>query len=411
LSSNIQKSKAILAAHGLSSAESALLNAVHYCTHVPAHLPNYAQGKHYSFDEPVSEDECAAALPGCFAKGWFRIVGEVSHREIAVTLRRDGVLGPVFGLPPVGQVDFTPQGAALWQRLVDEWWEGKDRSGYHCSMTRQGKRALFCRNLAGAVRERDRLRHPRTSAAVSQPRPIGPWRVQWWRRYEQGYRLDIDSRTCGDTFFRLNRPARCRPIDPARLRRVLAGRGATFGEWVILSSLDRRYGLRGPRWVADRARAAEKMHGIAITEQECRAAQAGCLLKGWAQTVDRKALDAIHALLRADPAFMPLGSRTAGQVGEIDFTVCGAELYQAISAEYFGPCWDAEIYVERTSSWCELIFSETEEGIHKMLHPHAGPGPQILWVRTRSIGPWCSRWWQRFPGGYRVECEKGLAEP
>ncbi len=293
---------AVLAAHRVSSPESALLNAVHdYPGNSPPQMPDYAW-RYYSLGQSVTEDECQAALPGCFARGWFRIVDQPALSEIRTEIWRKGLFGPVFGLPPLGGVDFTPEGARLWQHLIFELSEGVDESPYWCSMTGEGQRSLYCRSLEVAVRERDRLLNPRDNIAVTDPQPIGPWRVQWWRRYPQGYRLDMESRNQGDTFWRLNRPAQ-HEVTPERLRDTLHTHGVTLGEWAMLAGIDSHHNKRFLHLPTSVSRYAGGTHGIVIPPEDCCAGLAGCLRKRWLQTLNDKALEHIRSLLSADRRF------------------------------------------------------------------------------------------------------------
>jgi hypothetical protein len=42
-------------------------------------------------------------------------------------LQAEGRLGPIYGLPWVGSVDFTPAGARLWQDCRTRFWTGAYR--------------------------------------------------------------------------------------------------------------------------------------------------------------------------------------------------------------------------------------------------------------------------------------------
>jgi hypothetical protein len=240
---------------------------------------------------------------------------------------------------------------------------------------------------------------------LSEPKRIGPWRVQWWRRYPDGYRIDIDSPYQGDNFWRLERPL----ADPERLPQVIHRHGLVPAEWCILSALDSRRDRRASALVRNLVRFPDKSNGPALSEAEYEAGLRGCLRYGWAQVLQAGSILAIRNALRNDPA--EPADPLLGQPGELDFTSAGAELYQTACAEVYGPDWDAELYLERTFSWWMHSYSETEECVRARLHEGGARGVRPLSVRGEALGPWCSHWWERFPAGYRLDVEFGSPAP
>jgi hypothetical protein len=378
---DLNRRRGLLAAHNVSSAESALLHAVSYSTNnQPAYLPGYAQGERYTLDAPVSEAESQDALGACLAKGWLRIIDEADLAAIRDELSRDGVFGPVLGLPPVGGVDFTPDGAALWLRLVRGL--SNDVSPYWFLRGGRGRRELYCRDYDAALRHARRLSSPPYEAVVSEPEEIGPWRVQWWRRFEWGYRLDVDSPYQGDTFWRREKPASPPFALQERLGQALMRRGVTWGDWRLLSSIE-SHQIRRPELFPS-------------LDEGMR--------KGWVQVLDQHSLGRIHALLAADPTelqfrhFLP-------RPGLVDFTPAGAALYQSVGAEAHWPDWDADLYVGRVRSWTEHSYCETEAGLHARYSERRIGAATVLSARVERLGPWCAFWWRRFAGGYRLDAE------
>jgi hypothetical protein len=115
----IAKRARILAELGISRAEYALFIAIHYgWTEPPLELQRAAVMEDYSEDgSMVTEDECRSALTACLAKGWLQILDEPTLARIVGELHQGRVLGPIYGLPSVGAVDFTPTGAALFHKM------------------------------------------------------------------------------------------------------------------------------------------------------------------------------------------------------------------------------------------------------------------------------------------------------
>jgi hypothetical protein len=68
----------------------------------------------------VSAEACEAALFSCISKGWLRIVDERILQCIRSFLQRRPSLGPIYGLPEVGDVDFTTRGANNFRKIIKE---------------------------------------------------------------------------------------------------------------------------------------------------------------------------------------------------------------------------------------------------------------------------------------------------
>src|SRR5437870_4745758 len=101
---------------GVTPAEDALFTAVHYgLTTSPSDLPSTAARESYG-EGSATEEECGTALTACLAKGWLQVIDEPALARIADELRAGRFIGPIYGLPPIGVVDFTRAGAELWQR-------------------------------------------------------------------------------------------------------------------------------------------------------------------------------------------------------------------------------------------------------------------------------------------------------
>lgn len=105
-------------------------------------------------------------------------------------------LGPTEGIPDIGTLQFSIRFA----NLLDEFWAGIDceRSGLICcvdwqteklhfiySPTRKGCLDFLRDGLSSDDDDTARIEH------VSGPKPCGPWRCQWWLRYESGYVLEV----------------------------------------------------------------------------------------------------------------------------------------------------------------------------------------------------------------------------
>jgi hypothetical protein len=112
-----------------------------------------------------------------------------------------------------------------------------------------------------------------------------------------------------------------------------------------------------------------------------------------------------------DPArpgqLVPVPQSAESRWGEIDFSPAGAILYRMISAEWLGPDWEDDLSVSRGYYWEEHRYCEAEEGFQGIAQEYLAKGEVVRASRVKPIGPWCVRWWDRFPSGYRLELELG----
>jgi hypothetical protein len=382
----------------------------------PALVTSYAACPDYSLAGPVTKGECQVALAACLAKGWLQVIDEAALARIADELREGRFLGPVYGLPEVGGVDFTGAGAELWHRygrLCSA--AGSRNSGppfaftdvVHCKYTR------YFRTQVAALADIEDVRSYDDVVSVSGPTPTGPWRVQWWRRFPEGCRIDIEEQRQWQGRGFGEGQGHClarspRKDDAIRLRHILDCHNLTLLEWLLLAAMEGSEDYKSasylPRRVA--ASAAEQV-GVKVSEDECRTGLEACLRSGWLRVVDQLAVDEVHALVRDDPALPAVPGEVMSRRGEIDFTPCGATLYRMIAAEWLGPDWEDGLRVWKESYREEHRYCEGEEGLRNIVQELAGGGEVVRASKVVAIGPWCVRWWDRFPGGYRLELQVG----
>jgi hypothetical protein len=56
------------------------------------------------------------------------------------------------------------------------------------------KTAQYYRTWAAAAAAIEEIRNQDEVVNVTGPSPTGPWHAQWWRRFPDGYRIDIEER-------------------------------------------------------------------------------------------------------------------------------------------------------------------------------------------------------------------------
>ena len=367
-----------------------------------------------SDDTPVTEAECRTALADCITRGWLRIIDATALRTIADELRHAGILGPIYGLPSLDVVDFTPTGAAVWQRLLARVFPA-DRDVYPSCHTVRRNVTFYFRTERAAVKWVEEFRaEDGENASVSRPAATGPWRLQWWRRFPNGYRVNVETRSQWggregpDAGWEIDHQSLWR-TDSNRLRHALDCHGVAVAEWLVLNPVDLPWGETPARLPAHNSERAEQEFGLLASEHACQAALENCLRYGWLTVADGTPSAEVREQLQTAPAFTPVLDAVHCARGDVDFTPTGAALYKMIAAEVAGPDWEDDYGL---TVWAETYreehrYSETEEGFRGIAEGYAKKGEIIRAARVVPVGPWCDPWWKRFERGYRLEMEIG----
>ncbi|WP_439627722.1 hypothetical protein [Gemmata sp.] len=425
---------------GLTPPEASLFNVIHYgITLPPHHLPERSAGESYRLGGSFTEDACRAALARCIRAGRLQIIDDDALSRIADELREGRFLGPIYGLPPVGGVDFTHAGADLWQRLCARCFRDDRRPPFAFTDVVHERTARYFRTKAAAVEAAEQASAEDEVVSVTGPVPIGPWRAQWWRRFPAGYRVDVveqrrwQGRASGgkeDCYLDFS----ARSTDPGRLRDTLDRHNVTLAEWLTLWCMERSWFRDSPAsFRRATAESAERLSGVTVSEEQCRDGLDACLRYGWLRRVDQRALDEVRSLLRNDSALLaiprtaegrprvcsyavnplrphrlvPVPMPDARRWGEIDFSPDGATLYRTIMTEWLGTDWEDDLYVSRGYYWEAHYYCTSEDGFEGIVPEHVAKGDVVRDRRVVPIGPWCVYWWERFTAGYRLELELG----
>ncbi len=389
----------------MTNAMSALFKSIHYgLTNPFTDIPATTAWKDYTFGgNKAAEEEFRVALTECLKRGWLQIHNESSLKKIADDLEKGGVLGPVYGpLPNVGSLDFTEAGAAIHRRLFG--WPTTGAPFVWPDLARE-KTAHYFQSRSAAITAMEEFRSRDEVVHVTGPTPIGPWRVQWWRRFPEGYRIDVEERmhwrgrTASDgenSYLR-----RLANATLHRLQQILNIHNISFAEWVLLAYLEngptRLEFDESPWWIASREL---REYGITISVEEYRHGYESCLRHNWLRVIDQATVDEVRTLLRDDPVFLALPRKAENRpegchftidgtklgklipvplpmqyvFGDIEFTPAGATLYRAISAEWLGPDWEDSLEVSNTYYSEEHHYCETEEGFEYKVQEHLAKG-------------------------------------
>ena len=401
------------ATRGVTPGELALYIALNY-RHIgipPEDLATSALNESRQ-DLPISAANTEAALADCLADGRLQVVTQHARDAIVAELAAGGVLGPIYGLPGVGRVDFAPRGAAIWRAGCRRF------PPFAFTDVVRRKTAHYFRSRAAALADIEAWWSEVENVTVSEPVPIGPWRAQWWRRFDEGFRVVVEERhhwegwsegSYGVEQCFLRRPD---PRDPRRLAVSLERHGLTAAEFAVFERLE-----DGPQRF--------EPHELVSIET--------CARDGWLRGLDQAAIDEIRAVVRVDGAtkalpalaalrsedhgiahdpgwpggFRPLRWPDSRRYGEIDFTPAGAELYRAASAARLGPDWEDDLQVSRQFYREEHRYCETSEGLSGIVAEYEAAGQVVRDARIVEIGPWCVSWWERYDHGFRLELQMG----
>jgi hypothetical protein len=158
----------------LTPAEAALFYRIHFHAWPASDLPGACE--EYSGGRATTADG-EAALAECLAKGWLQVIDEAALATITKDVRAAGLIGPIYGLPKLGDVDFTPVGAAIWLSERDP----RDPSELPFQIVVHAKSSHYCRTTAAALATINGLREWDNVDSIDGPFEIGPWRAQWSR--------------------------------------------------------------------------------------------------------------------------------------------------------------------------------------------------------------------------------------
>jgi hypothetical protein len=145
-----------------------------------------------------------AAIDDLIARDLLWEIDAERQASIAAFLAASPALGPIDGIPEVATLEKSVRLA----KLQDDFWSNVDaeRPGAHWSRDWQtDKRHLiyspthhgcfsFLREELAVDDELLDANPPTDLQWLSGPVPCGPWRCQWWRKYESGFVLEVHYR-------------------------------------------------------------------------------------------------------------------------------------------------------------------------------------------------------------------------
>jgi hypothetical protein len=181
----------ILSSEGISLSEWHVLCLVGMWP-IPAARAAMTAASHSSEDwlGSVSVAACKKALDECLAKRWLRVVAATWIRELR-GLVKGRFVGPIYGYPSSGDIDFTPRGARIYKRLSALLLGSAWRASHVYQAEIGAKSRFFFRTRKATVKAVRQWRLHRCVLTTSPIISIGPWCVYWWDRYSRGYYVDV----------------------------------------------------------------------------------------------------------------------------------------------------------------------------------------------------------------------------
>jgi len=118
------------------------------------------------------------ALKSCVQKAWVTRVTVEYLSVIRWFLQREDAMGPIYGLPNVGDADFTPEGAEKFATVVKRL--HPDLQEHEEFEIQNGKTQIIVPN-------RETARGIAENRKGAKLQRVGPWKVYWWKTYPEGF--------------------------------------------------------------------------------------------------------------------------------------------------------------------------------------------------------------------------------
>ena len=186
----IESLRRILDDFRISMAEYVMLNFLRFENRPARDAPGYALGllrKTRLGPFLPTEVECVDAMDQLCGCGLTQIVTRDALKQIVGYLSQYNGVGPTAGLPLVGELDFTLEGADLWRTILnfksddfkkDHYWYSSGAFIYRRNAT-----ILIGYDLLEVLHEVKCCEF----ISVAPYERIETWRTQWWREIPSGY--------------------------------------------------------------------------------------------------------------------------------------------------------------------------------------------------------------------------------
>ena len=141
--------------------------------------------------------------------------------------------------------------------------------------------------------------------------------------------------------------------------------------------------------------------GENISEKEVSAVFAACFEKGWIQIITDEALFEIERTVNQCEEIGPVCGFP--ELGEVDFTIVGAHLFNAVQDRVHGPDFDIDDAWETIENGVHQHYFRTRKAALQYKDELLRDPNTVAISGPFDIGPWCVYWWKHFSEGYRLD--------
>ena len=126
----------------------------------------------------INIKDATAALKSCVGKSWVTRVTDEYLSIIRWSLQKEAAMGPIYGLPNVGDADFTPEGAEKFRTVVER---------LHPDLQQREEFEIQNGKTQVIVPDRKTAREIAEKRQGAKVQKVGAWRVYRWKSYAEGY--------------------------------------------------------------------------------------------------------------------------------------------------------------------------------------------------------------------------------
>lgn len=403
----------LIAACEISIAEYAILNHLHFgCHRLPGTLGKFAASPDYALGHRVTVREASQAVRSCLKRGLIRVMSKSDLAQIKEDLARDHLLGPIYGFPEPGQVDFTRLGAQVWLEIERSEDEAIPCRGFSYLDAVELKTRWTFLSRTAMTGHRARLRKEPHFASMTRPTVADDVRLAWWCPPMRGWSFEVTEKfhwqgrggvdSC-TTSALLNWDAEFANVDRAQLRRHCRHHDLEPSDLCVLL----RIAEGGPFDVKRLGRSslilAKSGIGLRMTIDQIVGAIRRCLHNGLIVRLNAEENQRIE--LAAKESSMPLYTQES-RLDFLDLTDAGARFLVEQGSKILKTAWLDGWVVSRKVFSRDHLYTRNFLDIASVFERYSRfPQKSLKIGPIEEIGPWCVYWWNRFPKGYRLELE------
>lgn len=397
---------------GISVAEFAILNHIHFGCHRPRHLlAKFAACPDYALGESISANDAARAVRSCFKRGLLRVISQRDLADLKRDLAEKECLGPIYDFPPVGGVDFTDRGAEVWLEI--EQWESKNLRewpprgfAYHDTVEIKTRWTFVSR--AGMYRQRRLLRKELDCPVMTAPTRLDRIRLSRWSEPVPGWTFDATEQLQwqgrgggGGSFLDWDTEIAC--LDLPLVRRECRRLRITLSELCVLMSIA-RWGANDAHQTVRFALSFAKWRlNVRATRAKIMAAVRSGLEK---RLLVKLTADDVNLMKVTRDSTCPPLVLGNPQPDSIALSETGSKFLIEQGPKILGSAWLDGWSVSREVFRREHRYARNLLDVAAVFEEYSGKSKERVQINAvEEIGPWCIYWWKRFPRGYRIELE------